>query len=85
MAKKQKAEVAVEEPIVVTPPKKQDITPRWEIKDRVYELRSSKTPIVYILKSRGLLWFDEELGYEREIKYCENQKTVFQDEMVKHL
>jgi hypothetical protein len=27
------------------------------------------------------LWFDEEKGYEREIKYCENQKTVFVDEM----
>ena len=81
MAKKKIAEVAVEEPVVVTPPKKENKTPKWEIKDRVYELRSNKTPIVYILKSRGLLWFDEELGYEREIKYCENQKTVFQDEM----
>jgi hypothetical protein len=81
MAKKKIAEVAVEEPLVVTPPKKEDKTPKWEIKDRVYELRSNKTPIVYILKSRGLLWFDKELGYEREIKYCENQKTVFQDEM----
>lgn len=27
------------------------------------------------------MWFDDEMGYEREIKYCENQKTVFQDEM----
>lgn len=81
MAKKQKAEVAVEEPVVVAPPKKEDKTPKWEIKDRVYELKLNKTPIVYILKSRGLMWFDEEMGYEREIKYCENQKTVFQDEM----
>tara|TARA_A100001011_G_C14274859_1_gene828709 strand:+ start:205 stop:1005 length:801 start_codon:yes stop_codon:yes gene_type:complete len=81
MSKKQKAEVAVEEPVAVAPPKQENKTPKWEIKDRVYELRSNKTPIVYILKSRGLLWFDEKLGYEREIKYCENQKTVFLDEM----
>ena len=25
--------------------------------------------------------FDEEKGYERELKYCQNQKTVFVDEM----
>ena len=34
-----------------------------------------------MVKTRGILWFDEEKGYEREIKYCENQKTVFVDEM----
>jgi len=63
MAKKEKAAVAVEEPVVVAPPKKEDKAPKWEIKDRIYELTLNKTPIVYILKSRGLMWFDEELGY----------------------
>jgi hypothetical protein len=28
-----------------------------------------------------MYWFDEELGMEREIKYCRNQQTVFVDEM----
>jgi hypothetical protein len=28
-----------------------------------------------------MYWFDEELGVEREIKYCRNQQTVFVDEM----
>ena len=50
-------------------------------RDKVYELNLNSTPIVYVLKSRGLYWFDEELGYEREMKYCENQKTIFVDEM----
>ena len=54
--------------------------PKWEIKDRLYELMGSKNPIVVILKSRGM-WFDEEKGYEREVKYTTNQKTVFVDEM----
>ena len=27
------------------------------------------------------MWFDEKVGYEREIMYSENQKTVFVDEM----
>lgn len=53
----------------------------WEIKDRLYELQIQNIPVIYILKSRNILWFDEEKGYEREIKYAENQKTVFVDEM----
>ena len=50
-------------------------------KDKLYELTINETPIVYILKSKGILWFDPEKGYEREIKYCPNQKTIFADEM----
>jgi len=53
----------------------------WEIKDRIYRLISSKQPVVRIIKSRNILWFDPEKKYEREIKYCENQSTVFVDEM----
>ena len=34
-----------------------------------------------MLKSTGVFYFDEELGYERELKYCQNQKTSFVDEM----
>ncbi len=55
--------------------------PKWEVKDRIYELIGQTKPIVYILKSNNLLYFDEEKGYEREVKYSENQKTVFVDEM----
>ena len=33
------------------------------------------------MKSANIYWFDEEKGYERELKYCENQKTCFVDEM----
>ena len=54
--------------------------PHWEIKDRLYELKGNNTPIVTILKNRTM-WFDEEKGYEREVKYTTNQKTVFVDEM----
>ena len=78
MAKKKIAEVAVEEPQVVAPPKQKQ---KVEYKDRLYELTINDTPITYILNSRGFLHFDEELGYEREVKYCENQKTIFVDEM----
>ena len=78
MAKKQKAEVAVEEPVMVAPPKKV-VNP--QIQDKLYELTIGENPITFLLRTRGLLWFDKEKGYEREIKYCENQNTIFKDEM----
>ena len=53
----------------------------WQTKNRLYELKGNKIPPVYILKSRSMYWFDEELGMEREIKFCRNQQTVFVDEM----
>ena len=52
----------------------------WEIKDRVYVLSNGLSPLTYTIKSRGIYWFDEEKGYERELSYTENQKTVFVDE-----
>jgi hypothetical protein len=54
--------------------KTKEVKPKWEIKDKIFELILNETPIVFMAKSRGILWFDEEKGYEREIKYCENQK-----------
>jgi len=85
MAKKQKkVEVpVVETPVVETPkPKKvEPAKPKWEIKDRVYNLKGNKKPISYMLRSSNVYWFDEEKGYERELKYCENQRTPFVDEM----
>jgi hypothetical protein len=57
------------------------VAPKWEIKDKLYQLSINESPIALMVKTRGILWFDEEKGYEREIKYCENQKTVFVDEM----
>jgi len=53
----------------------------WQLKDRMYRLTGDKQPLSHWFKSRGLYYFDEELGYEREIMYSENQKTVFVDEM----
>ena len=66
-------EVVVKEP----KPKKPD----WEFKDRVYYLKSNKKPLSYALKTNGVYWFDESKGYERELKYCENQNSCFVDEM----
>ena len=53
----------------------------WEIKDRMYRLKGGKKPLSRMIKSANIYYFDEEKGYERELKYCQNQKTVFVDEM----
>ena len=35
----------------------------------------------YQIRSSNIYWFDEEKGYERELKYTKNQRTPFVDEM----
>ena len=61
--------------------KPQPKKPEWEIKDRVYHLKGRKKPISYAIRSSNIFYFDEDKGYERELKYCQNQKTPFVDEM----
>jgi len=60
-----------------TKPKKD----KWEIKDRTYVLKNGLTPLSKSIKAAGIYYFDEELGYERELKYTSNQRTVFVEEM----
>ena len=87
MAKKQKTQEVevpvVETPVVETPkPKKvEPKKPEWEIKDRVYNLKKGQRPLSYMIRSSNVYYFDEKKGYERELKYCENQTTCFVDEM----
>ena len=69
-------QVVIEKPVVKTPKK-----PEWEIKDRVYYLKGRKKPLSRSIKASNIFWFDEDKGYERELKYCENQRTPFVDEM----
>ena len=76
----------VEQVVIKTPPVMEKPLPKknkntWEIKDRLYYLKGDKKPLSRMIKSADLYWFDEEKGYEREIKYCENQTTPFVDEM----
>ena len=76
-AVKEVEEVIVKKPVAQPEVKK----PSWEIKDRVYYLKGNKKPLSHSIRSAGVFWFDEEKGYERELKYCQNQKTPFVDEM----
>ena len=73
--------VVKEQPKVEAPKIKAKPSDTWEIKDRIYYLKGKRKPLSYMLKSAGIFYFDESLGYERELKYCENQRTSFVDEM----
>ena len=82
-------QVTVKEPIakitkVKTEPQiKKELSPEdnWVIKDRMYYLKNNRSPLTYLIRGSNIYWFDEKKGYERELKYCSNQKTVFVDEM----
>jgi hypothetical protein len=81
-----KVEVAPQEVVetIVQPkieiPKKDE----WVVKDRLYELTRTK-PLVFTLptahsRKKSLLYFDEELGYQRELRYATNQRSCFVEE-----
>ena len=59
--------------------------PKWEIKDRQYYLKGLGSPLTYVLQSKStkrkpMLWFDEEKGINREMRYASNQNSIFMDE-----
>ena len=95
MAKKKEINTEIQEPqfqeevivktpqIIEEPEVRERLKPsnEWEIKDRLYKLKGNKRPLSRTIKSANIHWFDEEKGYERELKYCSNQSTPFVDEM----
>ena len=57
----------------------------WVFKDRLYEITSGRKPLAFTLPTvhsarTPLLYFDETLGYNRELRYATNQRTPFVDE-----
>ena len=53
--------------------------------DKVYRLRRKNAPLSYIIPTRStprspLLYFDEEMGVNRSLRYARNQKSPFEDE-----
>ena len=66
-------------PVMETPKPKKNT---WIIKDRIYSLKYGKSPLSYSVKAANIYYFDEKLGYERELKHTANQKSPFVDEMI---
>lgn len=59
--------------------------PSWEIKDRTYILKGHFTPLTYTIRSKHssrfpLLWFDDELNEQKELRYATNQTSPFAED-----
>jgi hypothetical protein len=58
--------------------------------NKTYKLTKDKAPLSYSIPSRNskrksLLWFDEETGMNRALRYSKNQKSIFEDEQDKNV
>ena len=82
-------ETKVQKPKKAKKEKKEEViepqTPKWEVKDRQYYIKGLGSPLTYVLQSKStrkkpLLWFDEEKGVNREMRYASNQNSIFMDE-----
>ncbi len=76
-----KEQTVVKKTPVITKPAK----PSWEIRDRLYVLKNGVSPLVYTVVSkhsakRPLLWFDENSGEQKELKYATNQNSPLVEE-----
>tara|TARA_B110000114_G_scaffold30729_1_gene31693 strand:- start:6778 stop:7599 length:822 start_codon:yes stop_codon:yes gene_type:complete len=79
-----KVEVAPQ-PVAVKSAPQAPAKPVFEFKDRTYVLKTGKSPLVYSMPSKHsqrkpLLYFDKEVGHNRELRYATNQPSVFADE-----
>tara|TARA_Y100001937_G_scaffold122275_1_gene182370 strand:+ start:4232 stop:4990 length:759 start_codon:yes stop_codon:yes gene_type:complete len=57
----------------------------WAIKDRTYLVKGNGNPVIFTIPCRHtqrkpLMWFDEEKGINRELRYATNQNSPFVDE-----
>ena len=86
MAKQAKAEtVEVAPQKVATYVAPKPTKPSWEIRDRVYYLKHGKSPLTLTIpgkhtRKHALLYFDEKLGEQREIRFATNQDSPLVDE-----
>ena len=63
-----------------TTPTKSFKIKREEKTPTIVEYRSKTGGNTLLLKTRGIIHWDEELGYNREIRYCSSEKSIFVDE-----
>jgi len=64
---------------------KESTPSNWEIRDRRYTLRNNMEPLTFTIPSKhtrkhSLLYFDEETGKQKELRYATNQDSPFVDE-----
>ena len=58
---------------------------KTQLKDQLWVLKGKKQPLITVIqakhsRNKPLLYFDQEKGYNRELRYATNQKSPFADE-----
>ena len=61
------------------------VEPEWEIKDRIYYLSGTSTPLTLTIpckhtRKHALLYFDEKTGKQKELRYATNHDSPFKEE-----
>ena len=61
------------------------VKPEWEIKDRIYYLTGTSTPLTLTIpgkhtRKHALLYFDENSGRQKEIRYATNHDSPFKED-----
>jgi len=61
------------------------VKPEWEIKDRIYYLSGTSTPLTLTIpgkhtRKHALLYFDKKTGRQKEIRYATNHDSPFKEE-----
>lgn len=69
----------------ITPVQKQPVKPSWEIRDRIYFLKNNRRPLIFTIPAKHsarkpLLFFDQETGMQKELRYATNQNSPFVEE-----
>ncbi len=87
MAKKAQAETieVAPQPVATKVAPQKPAKPSWEIKDRIYYLKDNKSPLTLTIpgkhtRKHSLLYFDEETGSQRELRYATNMDSPFVDQ-----
>ncbi len=75
----------IEEKVIPVKEKLEPAKPEWEIKDRIYYLSGSHTPLTLTIpgkhtRKHALLYFDPITGKQQELRYATNHDSPFKEE-----
>ena len=75
----------IEEKVIPVKEELEPAKPEWEIKDRIYYLSGSHTPLTLTIpgkhtRKHALLYFDPITGKQKELRYATNHDSPFKEE-----
>ena len=75
----------IEKKVIPVKEKLEPAKPEWEIKDRIYYLSGSHTPLTLTIpgkhtRKHALLYFDPITGKQKELRYATNHDSPFKEE-----